>query len=155
MIASNSPSAEQPAPAMNGWGRLLILFFASTYILWTVVLEFQLPKPQFFPIIGSILGFVAVMIGVGGFFTLQPNQACVLILFGNYKGSVRVPGLHWTIPFYAKSKISLRSRSLKLASRNVIQLDDERRASMVSNLLVVLCGESEVTPVVNAGSLYH
>ena len=36
----------------------------------------------------------------------------------------------------------------------MVQLDDERRAAMVSNLLVVLCGESRATPVVNAGSLY-
>jgi hypothetical protein len=35
-----------------------------------------------------------------------------------------------------------------------VHLDDERRASMVSNLLVVLCGEGEVTPVVNTGTLY-
>ena len=42
-----------------------------------------------------------------------------------------------------------------LAERNVVQLDDERKASMVSNLLVVLCGESEVTPVVNTGTLYN
>ncbi len=41
-----------------------------------------------------------------------------------------------------------------LAERQVVQLDDERRAAMVSNLMVVLCGESEVHPVVNAGTLY-
>lgn len=41
-----------------------------------------------------------------------------------------------------------------LDRKNVVKLDDERRASMVSNLLVVLCGESEVTPVVNTGTLY-
>ena len=43
----------------------------------------------------------------------------------------------------------------QLAAKNVVQLDDERRASMVSNLLVVLCAESDVSPVVNTGSLYH
>jgi regulator of protease activity HflC (stomatin/prohibitin superfamily) len=41
-----------------------------------------------------------------------------------------------------------------LASKDVVHLDDERRAAMVSNLMVVLCGESEVHPVVNAGTLY-
>jgi regulator of protease activity HflC (stomatin/prohibitin superfamily) len=41
-----------------------------------------------------------------------------------------------------------------LAEKHVVQLDDERRAAMVSNLMVVLCGESEVHPVVNAGTLY-
>ncbi len=42
----------------------------------------------------------------------------------------------------------------ELAAKNVIQLDEERKAAMVSNLLVVLCGETEVTPVVNTGTLY-
>jgi regulator of protease activity HflC (stomatin/prohibitin superfamily) len=41
-----------------------------------------------------------------------------------------------------------------LSERNVVQLDEERKAAMVSNLLVVLCGESEVHPVVNTGTLY-
>jgi hypothetical protein len=35
-----------------------------------------------------------------------------------------------------------------------VQLDEERKAAMVSNLLVVLCGEREATPVVNTGTLY-
>jgi len=43
----------------------------------------------------------------------------------------------------------------QLSERKVVVLDDERKAAMVSNLLVVLCGESEVQPVVNAGTLYH
>jgi len=42
-----------------------------------------------------------------------------------------------------------------LAERKVIELDGERRAAMVSNLLVVLCSEQNTQPVVNAGSLYH
>lgn len=41
-----------------------------------------------------------------------------------------------------------------LKERDVVDLDDERKAAMVSNLLVVLCSESETTPVVNAGTLY-
>ena len=42
-----------------------------------------------------------------------------------------------------------------LADKNVVQLDEERKASMVSNLLVVLCGEAEVHPVINTGTLYN
>lgn len=42
----------------------------------------------------------------------------------------------------------------RLEEENVVTLDDERRATMVSNLLVVLCGEARATPVVNTGSLY-
>ena len=42
-----------------------------------------------------------------------------------------------------------------LAERGLMQLDDERRAAMVSNLLVVLCSDHDATPVVNAGTLYN
>jgi len=41
-----------------------------------------------------------------------------------------------------------------LSEKNVVELDDERRAAMVSNLMVVLCGERDTQPVVNTGSLY-
>lgn len=42
----------------------------------------------------------------------------------------------------------------EIARKDMVELDDERKASMVSNLLVVLCSESEVHPVVNTGTLY-
>ena len=42
-----------------------------------------------------------------------------------------------------------------LSAKNVVELDDERRAAMVSNLMVVLCGERDTQPIVNAGSLYQ
>ncbi len=42
----------------------------------------------------------------------------------------------------------------RLAANDVVELDEERKASMVSNLLVVLCGDQPASPVVNAGSLY-
>jgi hypothetical protein len=41
-----------------------------------------------------------------------------------------------------------------LAARDVVTLDDERKVAMVSNLMVVLCGDTEVHPVVNTGTLY-
>ena len=43
----------------------------------------------------------------------------------------------------------------QLSERKIVVLDDERRAAMVSNLLVVLCADRDAQPVVNAGSLYQ
>jgi regulator of protease activity HflC (stomatin/prohibitin superfamily) len=52
--------------------------------------------------------------------------------------------------------VSMVDMALKeLADKDVVHLDDERRAAMVSNLMVVLCGEAEVHPVINAGTLYN
>ena len=60
------------------------------------------------------------------------------------------------------AELGLRSAALsddrwleKLSEDNIVHLDDERRAAMVSNLMVVLCGERYLNPVVNAGTLYQ
>ena len=61
----------------------------------------------------------------------------------------------------ARAKLVLGAVSMvemaldKLAEGGKVQLDDERRAAMVSNLMVVLCGDRDVNPVVNTGSLYQ
>ncbi|MBO9517605.1 MAG: SPFH domain-containing protein [Porphyrobacter sp.] len=61
----------------------------------------------------------------------------------------------------ARAKLVLGAVSMvqmaleKLSEEEIVQLDDERRATMVSNLMVVLCGEREVSPVLNAGTLYQ
>ncbi|MCW2914328.1 MAG: band 7 protein [Actinomycetia bacterium] len=49
----------------------------------------------------------------------------------------------------------VESALARLAENNVVELDEERKAAMVSNLLVVLCGDRDAQPVVNTGSLYH
>ena len=52
--------------------------------------------------------------------------------------------------------VSMVEMALKsLSEKNVVELDDERRASMVSNLMVVLCSDRDAQPVVNAGTLYN
>jgi len=239
---------------------------------------------------------ILFVISLCGYFTLQPKQAAVLTLFGDYRGTVNAPGFHWVNPFTLRRRISLRLRNLEghklkvndkqgnpieiaavivwrventaeatfdvddyveyvkvqsetavrhlansyaydhgeeneitlrsgvdevsaalrdelqarlikagvhveearlthlayapeiagamlrrqqaeaiiaarqkivhgavsmvemalreLAEKQVIELNEERKASMVSNLLVVLCGESEAQPIINAGTLY-
>ena len=57
------------------------------------------------------LCFVAALLSAGGFFTLQPNNACVLTLFGRYVGTEHQSGFHWTNPFMKKAKVTLRSRN--------------------------------------------
>ena len=42
-----------------------------------------------------------------------------------------------------------------LDEKNVVELDNERKATMISNLLVVLCSDSEAQPVLNTGTLYN
>ncbi len=54
----------------------------------------------------AVLVFFALLVCLNGFFILQPNEARVLVLFGNYKGTVRKSGFFWGNPFYANGRIS-------------------------------------------------
>ncbi len=76
-----------------------------------------------YPIIGSALALAVTVVLACGFFTLQPNEAAVLILFGEYKGSARKSGFHYANPFYTKTKLSLRSRNFNTEKAKV---NDER-----------------------------
>jgi regulator of protease activity HflC (stomatin/prohibitin superfamily) len=69
--------------------------------------------------IGAAVVLVLLLITAAGLFTVQPNQARVLMLFGKYKGSVKTPGLSWANPFYIKKAISLRVRNFETAKMKV------------------------------------
>ncbi len=58
-----------------------------------------------------------------GVYTIQPNQAAVLSLFGKYVGTVKDPGLRWNNPFYAKKKVSQRVRNFESGRLKVNELD--------------------------------
>ena len=80
-------------------------------------------SPNFYLLIGSILLLLFTMISFQGHFTLQPNEARVLILFGAYRGTVRDSGFHWTNPFNTKRRISLRARNL---NGDKLKVNDKR-----------------------------
>lgn len=68
----------------------------------------------------QVLAAVASLIpllGLGGLFMVNPNEARVLQLFGEYVGTVRMPGLRWANPFYTKRRVSLRVRNFETQSR--------------------------------------
>jgi regulator of protease activity HflC (stomatin/prohibitin superfamily) len=56
---------------------------------------------------------ILLVIGIAGLFTVGPNDAQVLQLFADYRGTVREPGLRWTNPFYTKRRVSLRVRNFE------------------------------------------
>jgi regulator of protease activity HflC (stomatin/prohibitin superfamily) len=75
------------------------------------------------PIIASALALAVTVVLACGFFTLQPNEAAVLILFGDYKGTARQSGFHYANPFYSKPKVSLRVRNFNTEK---VKVNDER-----------------------------
>jgi regulator of protease activity HflC (stomatin/prohibitin superfamily) len=86
---------------MNGWGMLIInigLLIAAACVMGLAAADAGLVR-----IIGALIALLGLIM-LGGYFTLQPNQARVLILFGAYKGTVRSSGFHWANPFYSRSR---------------------------------------------------
>lgn len=288
---------ERKAGTSNGGLMLLVLLVLFTVSLVGVIGGASAEPENPPQIIASTLVLVLTSIALAGFYSLQPNEAAAITLFGNYKGTDRTPGLRWVLPWYGRKKISLRVRNVtgerlkvndrrgnpieiaavvvwrvtdtaralfdvdqyqtfvdiqietavreiashfaydhaeheeptlrgdaeqvstllreklqervavagvvvdetklshlayapeianamlrrqqaeavlaarqkivqgavemvehalqQLSERDVVKLDDERRATMVSNLLVVLCGDRDAQPVVNTGSLYQ
>ena len=64
-------------------------------------------------VIGFALALVVTVFLMIGVFVVNPNEGRVLQLFGDYAGTVRVPGLRWANPFYTKKRISLRVRNFE------------------------------------------
>lgn len=77
------------------------------------------------PLTGGLAALFAfsTLVGLKGLFTIQPNNAKALTLFGEYKGSVRQPGLWWVNPFIAKKLVSLRVRNFETAKLKVNDLN--------------------------------
>jgi hypothetical protein len=93
-----------------GWLYVLI----AVILLALSVVSFALCPIALAPLFAAlgIIFAIAFILICCGFFNLSPNQAAVLCLFGDYKGTTRQTGILWTNPFYSKRKISLRSRNL-------------------------------------------
>jgi regulator of protease activity HflC (stomatin/prohibitin superfamily) len=105
---------EQPASAIAGWFFLLITF--SLGVLGVLLLAFGAhtgePVETVVMVLAGIVCGLAAFVTLMGFFTLQPNEAVVFMLFGAYRGTSRQNGFLWANPFYRKLKISLRARNL-------------------------------------------
>lgn len=288
-------SSERAAHTMSGYGMLLVLLLAIAGVAVSISQIDRVADSLI--VLGLFTSCVLFLFVVSGFYLLQPNQATVITLFGDYRGTDRTTGLRWTWPWMIKKRVSVRANNIisdrikvndlrgnpiemaaqvvwrvtdsaqalfdvddykafvmvqieaavrtigsrypyddfehqeitlrgnhdqvgaelrteliarltvagitvdecgfthlayaqeiagamlrrqqaqavvaarttlvegavgmvemalaLLSAKNVVELDDERRAAMVSNLMVVLCGERDTQPVVNAGSLYQ
>ena len=109
-------SQERDGSAYNGY-VLLAIFAALTVlvmlILVNVVTEPAAAQAVKLAFVGTLItGALAVLIGAIGFFMIQPNQAAVITLFGEYRGTVRKEGLHWVWPWMMKQKISVRAHNI-------------------------------------------
>ncbi len=103
---------EKTIHVTSGWPMLVVnlagLAGGAVLLIATAVAERGPAGPLF-----GLFIIISAVVSLAGHFTLQPNQARVLILFGDYRGTVRESGFYWTNPFYTKRLLSLRLRNLE------------------------------------------
>ncbi|WP_411834470.1 SPFH domain-containing protein [Pseudoxanthomonas mexicana] len=115
---------EQPIPSLPGIPVLLAVIAAAVLAGWLFVTAVA-PDPGVNPariIASAALVALSVFVLVG-LYTVQPNQAAVISLFGKYVGTVKDNGLRWNNPFYAKRKVSMRVRNFESGKLKVNELD--------------------------------
>jgi regulator of protease activity HflC (stomatin/prohibitin superfamily) len=106
-------TAEIAANAMNGWPMLcfnLLLLFGAPFGIVTIAMH-DATAAGLPLILGCVLLTLVAVFLLCGYFTLQPNEARVLILFGAYKGTVRSGGFHWANPLLARNRGHVLPRS--------------------------------------------
>lgn len=108
---------ELPRNAVNGLMTLLVLLLVFAIAVERTISAARAESP-----IGAVVGIVViglVGLGLGGLFTVSPNEGKVLTLFGRYIGTVRESGLWWANPFFTKKRVSLRIRNFETAKMKV------------------------------------
>jgi regulator of protease activity HflC (stomatin/prohibitin superfamily) len=108
---------ERPYTTMNGIAMLLLLIGLGVLLLAGLGVARQAFAPAAIAII------VAIVFIAGGFFMLQPNEASVIMLFGDYIGTERKSGLRWTWPWNTRRKLSVRARNQNIET---LKVNDKR-----------------------------
>jgi regulator of protease activity HflC (stomatin/prohibitin superfamily) len=101
---------ERKANTNNGGLMLLLNFVVLGFAIWALTQTIAYDSgPMALLMAALVVLFLFILFG---FYSLQPNEAAAITLFGNYKGTDRTPGLRWVLPWYKRTKISLRVRNV-------------------------------------------
>jgi regulator of protease activity HflC (stomatin/prohibitin superfamily) len=109
---------EKVSSTSSGYICILVFFLFVAFGVCGLVL-FNQSVPV---IVFSMVCFVLAIFTVLGLMVVNPNESSVLVLFGDYKGTIKKNGFFWVNPFYVKKKISLRARNL---NREPIKVNDK------------------------------
>jgi regulator of protease activity HflC (stomatin/prohibitin superfamily) len=111
------------APKVHGLlGVLGFLVFLALGILLLIQPAFHNGDVEEPILVFGILSILLAPLGLIGLTLVNPNQAKVLILFGTYKGTIRLPGFFWVNPFMVRRGVSLRVRNF---DSNKLKVNDE------------------------------
>lgn len=135
-------TTERSAQTMNGGLMLLVTLGVTVAVIWTFAagIADREPGSASFLIVPGVL-LVGLLLLASGFYTLQPNEAAAITLFGNYKGTDRVPGLRWVLPWFMRKKISVRVRNVTGEKLKV----NDRRGNPIEIAAVVVWRVSDTS----------
>ena len=113
--------------------NLLFLIGIVVMFIWTVNADLSSTLTPIL-IITEIVLLLLNFIFWGGFIQIEPNEARVMIFFGEYEGTVKDNGFFWVNPFYTKKKLTLRARNLDVEP---IKVNDKTGNPVMIGLVVV------------------
>jgi len=103
--------SEREVHTSSGWLLLIV-----DLLLWAVAILLLVQgiraRDPLLAAVGGGAGLLLACLVMGGLFVVNPNEAAVLLLFGDYRGTEKTNGFHWTNPFVQRTKVSLRARTL-------------------------------------------
>lgn len=105
---------ERTRTSMDGYLMIAIglaLIFGAIYLMVTLLAS-TFGEPSASAVLLRVGMLLLGIFCLSGMYMLQPNEAALLSLFGQYKGTDRSEGLRWANPFFSKRKLSLRARTL-------------------------------------------
>jgi regulator of protease activity HflC (stomatin/prohibitin superfamily) len=108
---------ENEKTTLPGLGMIFILPAAILALAFLAIRALR--AGSVVPFVALIVAAVVLAICLAGFVIVNPNEGKVLQLFGDYKGTVKKPGLRWANPFYSKRRVSLRVRNFETAKLKV------------------------------------
>lgn len=118
---------EKSLASLNGLGTLagslLAALAGGALFVLGVAAKASTGSPNLLLMLAGVLVVAAAVFILAGLYTIQPNQAAVLSLFGKYIGTVKDNGLRWNNPFYAKRRVSQRVRNFESGKLKVNELD--------------------------------
>ena len=100
---------EIPRNGASGYLALILIPVLILTDVWALINALR--AESIILLILTVIVLAILVVCLGGFFMVHPNQARVLTLFGTYVGSARETGLRWANPFFAKKTVSLRVRN--------------------------------------------
>ena len=111
--------------AASGYAMLLtnVALYTAAIVTFTFATKRTADGPPLTMVFSGIALLALAIFVSCGFFTVDPNKAVVLQLFGKYVGTVKDEGLRWTIPLYAKHTVSLRARNFETNRLKVNDFD--------------------------------